>query len=197
MKKLEVLEENEFNMICDSVNGVVMDLEPIEWRIEIMENLIDAGDVLSLKWEVDIDELEYKLDCLSNVEFLKLLVKVDLFWQTDDSSYESFNRISPKAKILEITDETEKHEPIIWDSQAEGSIHDFYMVALGLNLEYIIYVQDSEGNDKSIWATSETDLLECMFTISESFYFGSLDTLQNSLKRGGWFYFNEENKIIQ
>lgn len=197
MKKLEVLEENEFNMICDSLNGVIMDLEPIEWRIEIMENLIDTGDVLCLKWEVDIDELEYKLDSLSNVEFLKLLVKVDLFWQTDDSSYESFNRISPKVKILEITDETEKHEPIIWDSQTEGSIHDFYMVALGLNLEYIIYVQDSEGKINSIWATAEDELLECMFTISECLFFGCIDTLQNSLKRGGWFYFNEENKIIQ
>jgi hypothetical protein len=193
MKKLEVLEENEFNMICDSLNGVVIDFNPIDWRIQITEDLIDAGDVLSLKWAVDIDELEYKLDCLSNVEFLKLLVKVDLFWQNDERHYTLINSISPKSKILEITDETEKHEPIIWDSQAEGSLHDFYMVALGLNLEYIIYVQDFEGNDKSIWATSEADLLDCMFTISEIGYFGSLDTLQNSFKRGGWFYSNEKN----
>lgn len=192
MKKLEVLEENEFNMICDSLNGVVLDFNAIDWRIQITEDLIEAGDVLRLKWEVDIDELEYKLDCLSNVEFLKLLVKVDLFWQNDERHYTLINSISPKSKILEISSETEKHEPIIWDSKAEGSIHDFYMVSLGLNLEYIIYVQDFEGNDKSIWATSEADLLDCMFTISEKGYFGNLDTLQNSFKRGGWFYSNEK-----
>tara|TARA_R110000868_G_scaffold126072_1_gene332969 strand:- start:12824 stop:13465 length:642 start_codon:yes stop_codon:yes gene_type:complete len=196
MKKLEVLVENEFNMICDCLNGVVIDLEPIEWRINITDDLIESGYALKSKWNVDIDDLEYKLDSLSNVEFLKLLVKVDLFWQTDDSNYESFNKISPKAKILEITDETEKHVPIIWNSE-RGPLDDFYIVALGLNLDYIIYVHDFEGGNKSIWASSEADLLECMFKISESSYFGSIDSLHNSLKNGDWFYFNEENKIIQ
>jgi hypothetical protein len=191
MRKLEALEENEFNMICDSLNGVVMDLKPLSWRINITENVIKAGNVLKLKWEVDIDILEYKLDCMPNIEFLELLTRVDLFWQKNESYYESFNIISPKAKILEITGEVAKHEPIIWHPKM-GSPLDFYMVALGLNLEYIIYVQDSEGNDKSIWATSGADLLECMFTISESFYFGSLDSLYNSLKKDGWLCFNDQ-----
>jgi hypothetical protein len=191
MKKLEVLEENEFNMICDSLNGVVLDFKPINWRIQITEDLIAAGDVLSLKWEVDINELEYKLDCMTNIQFLELLARVDLFWQKNESYYESFNIISPKAKILEITSEVAKHEPIIWHPEM-GSPLDFYLTALSQNLEYIIYVQDSKGNEKSIWATSEADLLECMFTISERFYFGSLDSLYNSLKRDGWFCFNDQ-----
>ncbi|WP_291287172.1 hypothetical protein [Flavobacterium sp.] len=191
MRKLEVLEKNEFNMICDSLNGITLDLKPINWRIEITEDLIDAGNVLKSKWNVDIDDLEYKLDNLSNLEFLELLDDVDTFWQNDESHYELLNSISPKSKILEIASETGKHEPIIWDSHS-GPLHDFYMVALGLNLEHIIYVQDAKGNDKSIWATSGTDLLDCMYTISESSCFGRLETLQNSLKRGAWFYFNEE-----
>ncbi|WP_264566296.1 hypothetical protein [Flavobacterium sp. N3904] len=197
MRKLEELKENEFSMICDSLNGVILDFKPINWRIRITDDLIEGGYALQSKWKVDIDELEYKLDCLSNTEFLKLLVKVDLFWQNDERHYTLINSISPKSKILEITDATQKHEPIIWDSHTEGSLSDFFMVALGLNLDYIIYVQDSEGNINSIWATTEDELLECMFTISEYLFLGCIDTLQNSLKKGGWFYFNEENKIIQ
>lgn len=182
MRKLEVLEKNEFNMICDSLNGVVLNFKPINWRISITDDLIDSGNRLKSKWNADIEDLECKLDNLSNLEFLELLDDVDLFWQNDERHYALLNSISPKSKILEITSETEKHEPIIWNSQA-GSLHDFYMVALGLNLEYIIYVQDSEGNDKSIWATSEINLLECLFDISEKYYFGRLQRIQTAIKK--------------
>lgn len=191
MRKLEALEENEFNMICDSLNGVVMDLKPLGWRVEITEHVIKAGEVLKLKWDVDIDILEYKLDFMPTIEFLELLARVDLFWQKNESYYESLNIISPRAKILKITSEVAKHEPIRWHPKM-GSPLDFYLIALSQNLEYIIYSQDSKGNNKSIWATSGADLLECMFTISESFYFGSLDSLYNSLKRDGWLRFKDQ-----
>lgn len=177
------LEKNEFNMICDSLNGIALDLEPINWRINITDDLIEGGYALKSKWNVDIDDLECKLDNLSNLEFLELLDDVDIFWQNDERHYTLINSISPKSKILELTSENEKHEPIIWNSQI-GPLDEFFMVALGLNLEYIIYVQDSEGNDKSIWATSETDLLECMFTISERYYFGRLQRIQTAIKKG-------------
>jgi len=191
MRKLEALEENEFNMICDSLNGVVMNLKPLGWRVEITEQVIKAGEVLKLKWGVDIDILEYKLDFMPTIEFLELLARVDLFWQKNESYYESLNIISPRAKILKITSEVAKHEPITWHPKM-GSALDFYLIALSQNLEYIIYSQDSKGNNKSIWATSGADLLECMFTISESFYFGSLDSLYNSLKRDGWLCFKDQ-----
>lgn len=191
MRKLEALEENEFNMICDSLNGVVMNLKPLGWRVEITEQVIKAGDFLKLKWGVDIDILECKLDFMPTIEFLELLARVDLFWQKNESYYESLNIISPRAKILKITSEFAKHEPIRWYPKM-GSALDFYLIALSQNLEYIIYSQDSKGNNKSIWATSGADLLECMFTISESFYFGSLDSLYNSLKRDGWLRFKDQ-----
>lgn len=172
------LEENEFTMICNSLNGIVIDFEPINWRSSIIDCIYDSN--LESKWGVNKEELISKLCKFSNIESLELIVDVDQFWNRNENQYQVLGKITPQAKILKITSETEKHEPIIWDSKV-SSIMDFFMVALGLNLEYIIYVQDSEGADKSVWATSQTDLLECVFDISEKFYFGSVESLQNIL----------------
>lgn len=77
--------------------------------------------------------------------------------------------------------EINKHEPIIWTKE-KSQLKEFFMVARGLELNYIIYVQDSQGNDKSIWATSKEDIFECFSTISEKFYFGSIEKLETAMQ---------------
>lgn len=175
------LEENEFNMICDSLNGIIIDFAPLNWRSSIVDSIYDSG--LDSKWEVDKEELIYKICKFSNNEVLELIIDVDQFWNINENNYQVLGQITPQAKILELISENKKHEPIIWHPET-GSIMDFYMVAQGLNLEYIIFVQDLEGKQDSICATSHVDLLNCLFDISDRFYFSRVVNLQTVFLRG-------------
>jgi hypothetical protein len=178
MKKLE---KNEFNMVCDCLNGIIIDFEQSDWRDSILDNIYDSN--LESKWGVNKKELIHKLCRFTNVESLELIVDVDQFWDRNENKYQVLGKITPKAKILEITSEKEKHEPIIWNSKV-SSIRDFYMVAQGLNLECIIFVQNYDGKDNSIWATSNVDLLDCLLDISERLCFSRVVNLQTVLIRG-------------
>lgn len=185
MKKLEKLNENEFHLVCDFLNGLVLNLKCINWKSNLIDDIIysEESDILKSKWCVNIDNLEDKLNLLSDIELLELLVEVDLFWEIDESSYQLFGFISPQSKILEIINKQEKHEPIIWNSEL-SPLQEFFMIAKGIELEFIIYVQDSEGNDKTVWATSESDLLECLFVISEKYHFGRLQRIDTAIEKG-------------
>lgn len=78
--------------------------------------------------------------------------------------------------------EIKKHEPIIWTKECELEV--FFMIATGLELNYIIYVQDSEGNNKSIWATSKEDLIRCFSTFSKKCCFGRIEILETAMQSG-------------
>lgn len=73
-----------------------------------------------------------------------------------------------------------KHEPIIWN-YSNGTYEEFLGLALDLNMDYLIYVQDEDGNPDSIWATTAEDLLDCIITYSISGYYGSVDPLVGTL----------------
>lgn len=75
------------------------------------------------------------------------------------------------------------HEPIIW-TVTNGPIEDFFQVAKGLNLTHIIYVQDSEGGNKSVWATHTKDLTDCLYTFSDAFFFGRIQSIDRACKYG-------------
>jgi hypothetical protein len=81
-----------------------------------------------------------------------------------------------------------KHEPMIWESGASPLL-DFLMISEALGQEYIIYVQDSEGNNKSVWSTSKDDLVDCFCTFSDKCYFGRVQKIENAIKYG---FFDEE-----
>ncbi len=80
-----------------------------------------------------------------------------------------------------------QHEPIIWVKE-NSSIEVFFQVARGLNMTHIIYVQDSEGLNKTVWATNDDDLVDCLYAFSNKCYFGRIQCI----KRACAFGFNDE-----
>lgn len=183
MKKLEKLNENEFNLICDYLNGIVPNLNYVNWKSKIINDIINSHHIDDSKWSVNKEDLEHKLNLLSDMELLQIIVDLDLFLERKQNIYQLVGKISTQSKILEIITKQKKHEPIIWNSEL-GSLQEFLMIAKGIELEFIIYVQDSEGNDKTVWATSESDLLECLFVISEKYHFGRLQRIDTAIEKG-------------
>ena len=83
-----------------------------------------------------------------------------------------------------------KQEPIIWEKQ-HGSLIDFYQVAKGLELNHIIYVIDAMGELNSVWATTEEDIIECLYEFSNKCYFGRIQKIEDAIEYG----FFDEVKI--
>lgn len=187
------LAENEFHLLCDFMNGTMLELASLNWRSSLLMDLLEANELngLETKWETDIDVLNKKLTVLTRIELLELLVEVDLFFNVEEDTYSCLEKISPKSKIVEILNSTEKHEPMIWKSGA-GPLSDFFMISEALGMDMIIYVQDSEGNNKSVWSTSNEDLMDCFVTFSDKCYFGRVQKIENAI-RYGFFDFVENN----
>lgn len=76
-----------------------------------------------------------------------------------------------------------KHKPIIWTPDA-GTLEEFFQVAKGLELDFIIYVQDTYGDGKSVWACAKEDFVECIFTFSNKCYFGRVQSLSVAIEYG-------------
>lgn len=81
------------------------------------------------------------------------------------------------------------YEPIIWE-KGKGSLIDFYQIANGLELNYIIHVIDVFGELNSIWATSEKDILDCFSKLSDNYFFGRVQKLVDTAE----YIFLEEMK---
>lgn len=80
---------------------------------------------------------------------------------------------------------TKKHEPIIWENErAHGSLKQFYECAKRLNMDYIIYVCDAAGGNKSVWACHKTDFTDCAFTFSKKFFFGTVMHIHDAITSG-------------
>jgi hypothetical protein len=84
-----------------------------------------------------------------------------------------------------------QHEPIIWE-KGKGSLIDFYQVARGLDLNYIIYVIDALGELNSVWATAEEEIIDCFTAFSDKFLFGIIQKVEDAIEYG----FLDEFKTI-
>ena len=78
--------------------------------------------------------------------------------------------------------EKKEYEPIIW-TEENGELTDFFRVANGLGMDYIIYVHDIDGNDESIWATSQKDLTSCINTYTKKKYLGTVTSILEGFNR--------------
>ena len=76
-----------------------------------------------------------------------------------------------------------KQEPIIWDKE-KSELLDFYHIARGLELNYIIYVIDALGELNSVWATSEEDIIECFTDFSDKCLFGRIQKVDDAIEYG-------------
>ena len=88
-----------------------------------------------------------------------------------------------KSAVLNMKKVKKIHEPILWFNEC-GPIEHFFQAAKGVNLTHIIYVQDSEGGNKSVWATHYKDLYECLYTLSDAFLFGRIQSIEMACKYG-------------
>jgi hypothetical protein len=77
----------------------------------------------------------------------------------------------------------ENFEPIIWE-KGKGSLIDFYQVANGLELNYIIYVIDGLGELNSVWATAEEDIIDCFTAFSDKCLFGRIQKVEDAIEYG-------------
>lgn len=189
------LTKNEFHLLCDFMNNTIPNLECLNWRSILLMDLLEANELYNLqaKWETDIEVLYKKLLFLTRLELLELLVELELYWGDKEDTYRNLNKISPKSKIVEILNSTIKHKPMIWESEI-SSFLDFLMISEALEQDYIIYVQDSEGNKNSVWSTSKDDLVDCFFTFSEKCYFGRVQKIENAIRYG---FFDEEINQVE
>lgn len=186
------LTQNEFQLLCDFMNGKIYGFDYLNWRSNIISDLFESVKLnkLQKKWKVKINILNEKLICLPQIEFLELLNEVNLFWRVEESTYKLLGKISPQSKIAEILNSRQKFEPMICET---GHAHvDFFMLSESMGHDFVIYVQDSEGNNKSVWSTSNEDLIECLLTFSDKCYFGRVQKLDNAI-RYGFFDFFENN----
>jgi hypothetical protein len=76
----------------------------------------------------------------------------------------------------------EEYEPIIW-TEEDGSLTEFFRVANRLGMTHIIYVHDFDGNDESLWATSEKDLISCINTYTKKKYLGTVTSILEGFNR--------------
>jgi hypothetical protein len=79
---------------------------------------------------------------------------------------------------------TKQQEAIIWEIESEIPIREFFEDAKELELDYVIYVIDAEGNLNSVWACAKEQFNECMFTLSNKCYFGRVQSLSMALQFG-------------
>jgi hypothetical protein len=84
-------------------------------------------------------------------------------------------------------------KPIVWDCK-KSSLTDFYQIAKGLELNYIIYVIDESGELNSIWATAEEDIIDCFIIFSDKCYFGRIQIVDDAIEYSFFDEFKTSNQ---
>jgi len=102
------LNEKESHLICDSLNGTLMNFRDLMWKHNFISNIIESIELFGLdgKWLVNEEILVNKLKSLSEYETLALITEVEAFWGTDERRYQMFGKLSPKAKIKEMENDS-------------------------------------------------------------------------------------------
>ena len=98
------LDNGEFHCICDTWNGTLHNLSSINWKEEIISNLLDAikDENLHIKWDFEINQFSEKFTSYSEKKIIELIIEVEKFWSTDESIYNMFGLVSPTQKSKEI-----------------------------------------------------------------------------------------------
>lgn len=180
-KKLDTkLTTNEFKLLCDLCNGSTFSLEHLNWK----QNLFCSDEISELKnkWKVNPKNLAKKLGALSSLETLELLIKIQTFWKSDDSIYHQLNMVSPADKINEILARSDRTNISAWSFT--GSIEDFYGICQDLEMDYVIYSQDTTGYCKEVWGVARENLFNSLSFLSSQHQFSNLQKLSDAILNG-------------
>lgn len=171
-----VLDQREFNLLCDFMNGRTVDFRDAFWRANFMSGLRDySNEELNhfKKWKVDKDELFEKLKFHTNLDLIGLIMSIDEFWGEDEKRYHDLDMQCPSSKIDEIFDNDEILEPINWNPE-EQSLEEFIGESMQLGYDFFANVLDLEGTKKGVYAVKEEDLIGFMLSISNQKLFARI-----------------------
>lgn len=175
------LTTNEFNLLCDLYNGIgFYNLKHVNWRQDLFS--YDEVFELKLKWKVNPKNLIKKLDALSSLEVLELLLEIHKFWKSDDSSYNLMGSVSPREKINEILSCIDR-DKVVRSLETE-SIDNFYRICQELDMDYIIYSQDTNGYQKEVWGIAREHLYNFLISLSNEHQFSNVQKLSDAILNG-------------
>ncbi len=180
-KTNSILTTNEFNLLCDLYNGgFFTSLDTINWR----DSLFPDNDIhlLKSKWKVNSKNLLKKVNALSSLNTLELLIEIQKFWKTDDSIYESLNILSPRKKIDEILSDPKRSQLVQWPGIHPVDL--FYLDCQQLDLDFIIHSQDTTGENKYTWGVSRYFLHDFILSLSKGHQFCNILRLNDAILHG-------------
>lgn len=175
------LTTNEFNLLCDLYNGSLFSLEPVNWK----QNLFCYYEIneLKSKWKINQKKLTKKLGAISALESLDLLMQIDIFWKRDESMYQTLNMVSPKQKISEILKGSDR-DKCLRCSLEVSAIELFYRACQLSCMDYLIYTQDSTGQNKYMWGIPKEHLMKYISMFSEEYVFLRIQKLSDAILNG-------------
>lgn len=171
-----MLDQREFNLLCDYMNGSIVDFKDTFWRANFMSRLRDYSNEEFNhfeKWKVDKDELFEKLEFHTNLDFISLIMSIDEFWGEDEKKYHDLDLQCPSSKIDDFFDNSEIQEPICWNPK-EQSLEEFIGESMQLGYDFFVNLKDINGKSKCIWVVKEEDLIGFMLSISNQNLFARI-----------------------
>lgn len=161
MNGCEKLTKAELEGVYAVLNGKIVDLEPINWNYNFMQDILDgvSENILST---TATSRLFKKLFLMSNSELLDIIINSDTYWGNKDSDYKRFAKISPNAKQLEVV---EVQSPFAGDTNI--SELQFLMISQTLQNDLIVTVSESDSNNNeedmvTIWSANRDNFHELL-----------------------------------
>ena len=90
--------------------------------------------------------------------------------------------MSPTEKINEILSSSNSIKKVEW--MCTEPAEDFYRICQGLNMDYIIYSQDTSGYYKEVWGVEREHLFDFLLSLSSQHQFSSVQKLSDAILNG-------------
>lgn len=180
-KKIEkrlhtIFTKKEFKLLCDLHNETIFQLKGKNWR----ENLFcsTAISLLQAKYNVEAPNLVLKLEALSSVETLELLVLIDEVWGRTECVYRTLNIVSPRRKINIISEGPNKEKTLKWKPKTT-KFKSFYKLCQASKMDYLIFSRDSTGYYKEVWGVTSEYLVDSLSLLSGKKQFSLIEKLSD------------------
>lgn len=178
MKKsfFDELNQREFNLLCDFMNGRTVDFTDVYWRATFMSGLRGYSNEEQNHFErlkVDKEELFLKLESHTNIRLIVLISALDEFWDKDEEMYHDMDMQCPSSKVHEILTDDETQSPISWNPEQQ-TLEEFIDETMENEYDFFVNILDLKGDSKGICAVKEEDLIGFMLSISNERWFARI-----------------------
>lgn len=158
--------KNEVLAINTALNGLVITLDSLNWNYNLMDTILgEVSNYESLK--IDLDILFYKLLMSTDIEILELLIENKINWgMTGEDIYKSLNKISPKDKILEISNCESPNNSILEWNQFQSTFLEFLMMSQSDKNNFIVTLGEPMEENYTVWSTNKHNFHELLDKLS-------------------------------